>query len=114
LSKAHQFAEAAAVLYDEARGTTEHPDAYVTQAVHSGIASADTICIRRLGEYSATGAHDEAIALLGKADKGLAKHLVRLLGLKTKAGYSTSHVSNADIEAARRAHLSLLESADST
>lgn len=102
------------MLYDGARGTADLPDAYVTQAVHSGIASADTICIRRLGEYSATGAHDEAVALLGKADKGLAKHLVRLLGLKTKAGYSTNHVSGADVEAARRAHLSLLAAADST
>ena len=113
LEKAHQFAQAAAVLYDDARSTADLPDAYVTQAVHSGIASADVICIRRFGEYSATGAHDEAVSLLSRADRSLGKHLIRLLALKTKAGYSTSHVSRADIEAARRAHLALLEVADS-
>lgn len=112
LEKARQFAQAADVLYDAARNTADLPDAYVTQAVHSGIASADVICIRRLGEYSATGSHDEAVGLLSRVDKGLSKHLVRLLAPKTKAGYSASHVSRADIETARRAHLALLEVAD--
>ena len=112
LAKARQFAEAAAVLYDENGGKADLPDAYVTQAVHAGIAAADVICIRRLGRYSATGSHDEAVALLTSADRSLGKHLHRLLALKTKAGYSTSHVSSSDVEMARRAHTALLLAAD--
>lgn len=111
LAKAAAFADAAAILYDEDAGTADYPDVYVTNAVHSGIAAADVICIRRLGVYSATGAHDEGVRLLETADASAAKHLARLLGMKTKAGYSTSSVSAADVATARRAHLALLEAA---
>ncbi len=86
----------------------------MTNAVHSGIAAADVICIRRLGIYSVTGAHDEALKLLGQVDKAAATNLQRLLSLKTKAGYSTRPVSTADVAQARRAHLALLETANAT
>lgn len=111
LAKAAAFAEAAALLYDEVSGTAEYPDVYVTNAVHAGIAAADVICIRRIGLYSATGAHEEAVRLLGTTDVAAAKNLSRLLGVKTKAGYSTSPVSAADVSMARRSHLALLEAA---
>lgn len=111
LDKARQFADTASLLFDSARGTADNPDAYVTSAVHAGIAAADVICIRGLGEYSASGAHDAAVGLLEKADKDLAKHLRRLLSLKTKAGYSASPVSASDVDVARRAYMALLEAA---
>lgn len=60
--KAQQFAEAADLHrpVDDA-GAPQGGDIYVTLAVHAGIAAADVICIGALGEYSATGAHDEAL-----------------------------------------------------
>ncbi len=111
LAKAREFAEAAELHFDQVSGAPDYPDVYVTLAVHAGIAAADVICIRRLGEYSASGAHDEAIKRLALADKALAKHLSRLLALKTKAGYSANPVSADDVSIARRAHMALLESA---
>jgi len=111
LAKAHQFAEAASLLFDERSRSTSHPDAYVTNAVHAGIAAADAICIRILGKYSANAAHQEAASLLKLANPKLATHLSRLLALKTRAGYSAVTVSTADVNQARRAHLSLLEAA---
>lgn len=114
LAKAREFAEAAQLLYNDTAGAADLPDAYVTNAVHSGIAAADVICIRRLGLYSATGAHDEALKLLSQADKTAATNLQRLLSVKTKAGYSTRSVSAADVALARRAHLALLEAANAT
>lgn len=112
LAKARQFSDVAALLFDEGTGTVTRADAYVTQAVHAGIAAADVICIRRLGEYSATGAHQESVALLKRADPECATHLSRLLNLKTKAGYSASPVSATDVAAARRSHLALLTAAE--
>lgn len=112
LAKAREFAEAAQLLHDDQKSAAYLPDAYVTSAVHSGIASADVICIRLLAKYSVTGNHDEALKLLGQVDKAAASNLQRLLALKTKAGYSTRPVSAADVSQARRAHLALLEAAN--
>jgi hypothetical protein len=113
MAKARQFADAAALFYDDTTGSADLPDAYVTTAVHSGIAAADVVCIRRLGAYQASGAHQEAVALLKRADADASKHLSRLLSLKSKAGYSANPASRADVDAARRAHLALLEAAES-
>ena len=107
--KALQFAEAASLHFDNSTETSESPDSYVTLAVHSGIASSDTICISKLGVYSANGSHAEATALLRKADPEAATHLGRLLSLKTKAGYSHSVASTKDVQTAARAHKRLLE-----
>jgi hypothetical protein len=99
------------LFHDDATGTTELADAFVTLAVHAGIASADVICIARLGQYSPTGSHDESAALLKKADPDAAKHLVRLLGVKTKAGYTHRPVSRDDVATALRASRALLAAA---
>ena len=111
LKKAEEFADSAALHYDEASGAVENPNAYVALAVLSGIASSDVICIARAGRYNASGNHDEAKALLEVADPDAARHLTRLLQLKTKAEYSANTVSNQDVEKARRAHHALLEQA---
>lgn len=97
-AKAQAFADAA-----ELHRPTEEPgqdgatDVYVTLAVHAGIAAADVICIGALGEYSPTGAHDEGLVLVGKVDRTARISLSRLLGLKTKAGYTHRPVSRRRI-----------------
>jgi hypothetical protein len=107
--KAVQFADAAILFGDDATTDVgEFGDACVTLAVHSGIASADVISISLLGEYSATGNHHESVAVLRRADPEAAKHLERLLAMKTKAGYAHRSASADDISKARRAHEALL------
>jgi hypothetical protein len=97
LRKSGQFLDAADLVRDLAEEDGEIADAYVTLRVHAGIAAADVICCARLGEQAQGEDHNEAITLLGRADRDSAKHLRTLLtmNMKTKAGYS--HVpANAD------------------
>ena len=68
LRKAAQFLSAATQIADLADEEAEIADVYVTLCVHSGIASADVICCSRLGEHASSENHNEAVALLGKAD----------------------------------------------
>lgn len=103
-AKAQHFAEAA----DLHMPTDDHDepgagDIYVTLAVHAGIAAADVICIGALGMYSATGAHEEAVDLVAKVDNGARASLARLLGVKTKAGYTHRPVSRSEVLAAQKA-----------
>lgn len=111
MAKAEQFAEAARVVLDLAEEADDVGDAFVTLAVHAGIAAADGICIARLGKFSRGENHDDAVGLLRDADSPSAKHLSRLLQLKTKAGYSPESVSARDRVAASRAMDSLLRAA---
>lgn len=108
-AKARQFAEVCDLLEEDAVVDGELADVYVTLAVHSGIASSDVICIDVLGQYWANGNHDQAVQLLAKADKKASSHLRRLLGLKTKAGYSHTPASAADVKTALTAHRALLD-----
>lgn len=112
LRKARQFQLAADVVREYADGDLALADAYVTLCVHAGIAAADVICMDRLGAYARGTAHDEAISLLAQADKDAAKHLGALLGLKTKAGYSSMPVRPQDIQRAGRAMQALVETAE--
>lgn len=107
--KAMQFADVWDLIESDAGDGGELGDAYVTLAVHSGIASGDVICIGVLGVYWANGNHDEAVRLLEKADKSAANHLRRLLALKTKAGYTHTPASAADVKAATSSHRALLD-----
>ncbi|ONF67930.1 hypothetical protein [Amycolatopsis keratiniphila] len=88
MHKATQFNEAADMIRELADEHEDIADAYVTLCVHAGIAASDVICCARLGEHAQGENHDEAISLLSRADKEIAKHLRTLLKLKTKAGYS--------------------------
>lgn len=110
--KTLQFAEAAALLFDDQSESSDVGDSFITLAVHAGIAASDVICIARLGKYSASGAHDEAIALLKSADPDASKHLSRLLSLKTKAGYTHRPASLADVRTAHRSHRAILAAAE--
>ena len=85
LQKAREFAETAAVLFDDATRNSDHGDVYVTMAIHSGIASSDVICAAKLGEYSAADSHGAAVTLLMKANPEAASLLSKLLNMKTKS-----------------------------
>jgi hypothetical protein len=77
LAKAEQFYLAAETIDDQ-----DVADAYVTLCVHAGIAAADAICCARLGQHAHGDDHQEAVALLTRADRTIAKHLKVLLNMK--------------------------------
>jgi len=111
LTKARQFMDAAALLDGFTGDDQDLADAYVTLCVHAGIAAADAICCARLGVHATGQDHSAAAKLLGQVDKSLAKDLQRLLGLKTKAGYSSARSSAADRRSAGRTAARLVEAA---
>lgn len=111
LAKARQFADAAHDVLALAEEASDVADAFVTLAVHAGIAASDVICRARLGEYSRSERHGDAVELLTKADAAVAKHLRTLLRLKTGAGYSHAPVSSEDRVRAQRAMDALLDAA---
>lgn len=86
-------------------------DAAVTLYVHAGIAAADVICCARLGVHALGEDHAEAVALLGRAERGRATALKTLLALKTKASYGADKVSATELKRAQRAADQLIETA---
>jgi hypothetical protein len=110
LSKAEGFLDAAedVSLLDD---SGQLHDAVVTLHVHAGIAAADVICCPRLGMHATGDNHAEAVALLKKAGAASHRHLATLLGLKTKAGYSHTPASTADVKKAARAAAQLVDEA---
>lgn len=116
LRKARQFLDAADVVGDLADDEADVRDAIVTLLVHAGIAAADAICCKALGEFALGGDdHRDAIELLGRVrepdGRELANRLERLLRLKTKAGYTHRPVTADERKAARRAAERLVEAA---
>lgn len=112
LLKAREFASTASVLFDDATRNSDHGDAYVTMAIHSGIASSDVICAAKLGEYSAADSHSAAVALLKKANPEAASLLSKLLSLKTKSAYGHRAVTAAEVRSAESTHKKLLDIAE--
>ena len=112
LTKAHQFMDAANTIETLADDAADVADAYVTMCVHAGIAAADVICCARLGKHSRGEDHGSAIELLDQAGPDEAKHLRALLGMKTKAGYTSVPVSGSEHKRAGRAAKALLEAAE--
>ncbi len=111
MAKAEQFAQAATVVHELAEEASDVADAYVTLCVHAGIAAADVICAARLGVHAQGERHDEAVALLATVDRGAAKHLGVLLGMKTAAGYGHQPVNRERAVRAGRAMDALIEAA---
>jgi hypothetical protein len=111
LTKAQQFLMAAdtieTIIDDEDIG-----DAYVTLCVHAGIAAADVICCAKLGRHHLGESHHGAVALLAQADEGAAKHLKKLLDMKTRSGYGSTPASAADQKRAGRAATALVHAAE--
>lgn len=112
LLKAREFAATASALFDDATRNSDHGDAYVTMAIHSGIASSDVICAAKLGEYSAADSHSAAVALLKKANPEAASLLSKLLTLKTKSAYGHRAVTAAEVRSAESTHKKLLDIAE--
>lgn len=111
LRKAEQFLTVAAETLDLAGEQHDVGDAYATLCVTAGIAAADVICCALLGKHAAGEDYREAVALLKQADKMAARHLDTLLGMKTRAAYTSTAVSADGIKRAERAAVSLVESA---
>ncbi len=111
MTKANQFAAVAHDVLDLADESDEVADAFVTLAVHAGIAAADVICCARLNVHHQGENHNDAVDLLDKADKTAARHLRTLLAMKTRAGYSWAAVSGQDCLKAERAMDALVAAA---
>jgi hypothetical protein len=111
LAKAEQFWSAAQTVETFADDEAAIADAYTTLAIHAGIAAADVICCARLGEHARGDDHDEAVALLAKADRVRAKDLATLLRMKSRAGYSHEPTSRSDRQRAQRAAARLVQAA---
>lgn len=111
MHKAAEFLDAANLVADQAGGGAGNPDVFVMLCINAGIAAADVICCARLGHHAQGKDHNEAVALLGQADGGSAKHLRVLLSMKTKASYSHAETTAADAKRAGRAADALVETA---
>jgi hypothetical protein len=91
--KSRQFLDAAETIREFAEDEADVGDVYVTLCVHAGIAAADVLCCRALGHHVQGENHNEAIAELAKVGKQHGKDLRVLLGMKTRAGYSSAPVN---------------------
>jgi hypothetical protein len=114
LQKAGQFYDAAEAIRESADDEAEVGDAYVTLLVHAGIAAADVICCAALGRHAQGDDHQEAVSLLQQVapeGKELGNSLNTLLGLKTRAGYSSTPVTREQRTRAQRATRKLLDDA---
>jgi hypothetical protein len=105
LKKATQFLDAAIVIDDEMS------DSSVTLLVSAGVAAADVICGARLGKYAVGENHNQAVALLGQAEPGLAKHLRTLLNVKSKVAYTHQSATSGELKRSQRAAEALVEAA---
>ena len=85
MAKAEEYLSAAEHELEAGRAI-----AATSLAIHAGINAADAVCGTRLGRRAGGQDHDEALALLrtaGPDGVAVAKDLVRLLPVKTRAEY---------------------------
>lgn len=114
MRKAQQFMEAADTIRELADDEADVGDAFVTMCVHAGIAAADVLCCVSLGEHAQGDDHTDAVALVKRVHPDgaeMSKALNVLLGLKTKAGYSSRPVSTEDRKRAHRSAERLVNAA---
>lgn len=90
---------------------TASPNALVPLYVHAGIAAADVVCCARLGEYSMSSNHSDAVRILKSADESLAPAMQRLLSVKSAAGYGATPASAQRVTDTRNAALKLITAA---
>jgi hypothetical protein len=114
MRKAAQFLEAAEILGDAAEDQEEIGDSLVTLCVQAGIAAADAICCRALGEHAQGEDHAQAVDLLRRAGNDgpqLASALAVLLGMKMRASYDAMPVSGGQRTRAHRQAKQLVDAA---
>lgn len=93
---------------DRSYGASEW-NACVVNAVQSAIASADALCIFKIGVRHAGERHEEALTLFSETGpddpliKSNAKHLAALLSIKTDAEYGERLMNQRDSEHAKLA-----------
>lgn len=108
LDDARRFLQAAELLTEPGNG-----DVVATNAIHSAIASADTLCCLALGRRSNDSNHRAAVQLLHEVDPRLANQLRRALDHKQQAGYESRDLSDSDaatcVEQARKLHTAAQE-----
>lgn len=109
LRKARQFFEAAETIREFADDEAEVGDVYVTLCIHAGIAAADVLCCRALGYHPHGENHAEAVAELTKVGRQHGRDLRILLGMKTRAGYSSTPVTAEQRRRAGRSAQRLVE-----
>lgn len=107
LKKAREFLDIAELA------SPEYPDVSVSNAILSGIASADVICCVRVGQHAAGEDHQQAVDLLRRAHEQAAKRLDRLLRRKSTSAYSDVSSTPTQVEQALRDAGALLEIATS-
>ncbi|MFT3797738.1 hypothetical protein [Microbacterium sp.] len=107
LARATGFWESA----ENERSLDADPNAIAALYVLAGIAAADAICCRKLGEYSRSESHDEAISLIKRVSPDLAAPLRRLLADKSLDAYGAAAVSARRVEQTRTASARLIEAA---
>lgn len=111
LARAVEFFESAE---DERRQHPERANAWVTHYILAGIAAADVISCKALGQHARGDNHAEAVALLRSVRPDgteLASALGILLGMKTTAGYGQGPVSADDKDRAPRRAKHLVDAA---
>lgn len=109
LAKAQQFKAVADDTLALADDEKDVADAVVTLLVHAGIAASDAICAKALHEHAKGENHKDATTLLQTVNPEAARHLLRLLGMKTRAGYGHDPVNKTQLEQAERSAATLIE-----
>lgn len=112
---AAKFLEVAEIAAGEHEQDPEYASVAVSLAVLAGIAAADAVCCRALGERSRSQDHHDAEDFLRRVSGGedAAKDLHKLLSFKDEAQYGFIDASGAELRKALRSSRSLLEFADS-
>lgn len=110
-AKAEQFWFAATSIRKHLDDGQDLGDAFVTLCIHAGIAAADVVCCAVLNEHAHGESHSEAVALLRQADPALQNHLMALLSMKTRSGYSHELSGMQAVKTAERAANHLMTAA---
>lgn len=111
LARAIEFFESAE---DEREQHPERANAWVNHYILAGIAAADVVCCRALGQHAQGDNHLQAVALLRSVrpeGPELSIALGVLLGMKAKAGYGERPVSAEDRTRAPRRAKQLVDAA---
>ncbi len=106
LARAIEFFDSAE---DEREQHPERANAWVTHYILAGIAAADAVCCRALGQHAQGDNHLQAVSLLRSVQPDgpeLSIALGVLLGMKTKAAYGERPVSAEDRTGRRAARSS--------
>ena len=107
LAKAEEFLENAELLADD----EDRQNAAASLFVDAGIAAADALCCKALGEHAQGPDHNDAVKLLGRVDAATSRHLRTLLNNKSRISYSEQILPVSEFKKVQRAATQLVEAA---